>query len=462
MTIPLNVPSWAHFAGTGVTANYPLNFPNFEDVTIEVYISRNFDGDPLNLQDIADEGPHIYPLFSGTDYVLNNVAKPNTEIVLLDASAVPPGWVGPIPARQEWLDSNGFLADGYSLYIEFITNAMRPAQLAHGNMLVPALTKDLDRLAMHIKAIHHRLERVVTYSERTMDTYLPLPPITGDTMLYKFADIYAKLQQLLDAMTNSAEVPTGGTKGDYLEYNAQGGLDVKSGIFQGYSQTLGRNVVTTGLTDAINQLFNWAVFPPTISLVSITFPNIAREKGTVIGPIDLRATAGKGTNNVLNVVFNGAGGATYPLASIGGSQDHTYPGTISSSTTFTATANDDQGLSATASITFNFYMRKFWGVVANTNPTEAQIEAMTNNALASSRGTISNIPAGNSGTFPCFAYPASLGLATGIIDAFSNNVISGYTRTSVNITNSLGVTEPYHVYTQNLAIGGSAMTLNLT
>lgn len=92
--------------------------------------------------------------------------------------------------------------------------------------------------------------------------------------------------------------------------------------------------------------------------------------------------------------------------------------------------------------------RLYYGVTSSTNITESIIEGFKDNALVTSKGrTITGITTGK-GEYLVIAYPVLLGALTSI-NINGQNQLGGFTRTTVSVTNSLGLAQSYYVYRSN-------------
>lgn len=273
MTVPLSTPSYNHYTGLGTLKVYPITFPTYEPETVQAYITNMPDwshiaGDTLG-------GIVVYDLVLATDYTLQNVNSPNTSLTLKDASYVPPGWVGPIPERQVWLDEDGFLKTGYYLYVEFISNSMRPSVLGPGNNLIPALSKDLDRLTMHMKALDHKMSE-------------------------GFRDFLNLLATGGGGSPPAGLLPPPTEEGQYLEGNNLLEATWQSGKFEGFSLRYGQAINLASIREAFEYVFDFGYLAPAISL-SCSPSTAIREKGTSVAAVTMTATTTKNTENITAV-----------------------------------------------------------------------------------------------------------------------------------------------------------------
>tara|TARA_R100000734_G_C3306729_1_gene97235 strand:- start:429 stop:1391 length:963 start_codon:yes stop_codon:yes gene_type:complete len=111
---------------------------------------------------------------------------------------------------------------------------------------------------------------------------------------------------------------------------------------------------------------------------------------------------------------------------------------------FNLTANDGSA-TQTASLTFNFYNRKFWGGSSNSTLTSSQIIALANTPFVTSTLALSSTTATTSGTqylFYCFPTRYSQ-TPTFFVNGFDTT----FTQLSnVSVTNSSGYQEDYEVW----------------
>lgn len=420
MTVPLSTPSYVHYTGNSTLKVYPIPFPTYEPETIEVYITNLPDwshiaGDTLG-------GIVVYDLVLNTDYTLQNVAKPNTSVTLKDASDVPPGWVGPIPERQVWLDADGFLKTGYYIYVEFITNSMRPSTLASGNNLIPALSKDLDRLAMHIKALDHKtsegfrdfLNLIVTSGGSSPPAGLLPPPIE---------------------------------EGQYLEGNDLLEAAWQSGKFEGFSLRYGTELNLASIRDAFLYIFNFGYIAPTISL-SCSPAQTVREKGTVVSAVTMSATTVKKTEDIVAVRHyrNGVLVDTEASPAPGGGVESFVESTPFSDNMSFYSRVDDTTTIGTQSNTVSYpFAYPYYEGRGAAGLNAAGIVANLTKVVRSSTASVPVTSSPTSEHF-YFCYPAAYPALTSILDPSSFEILSGFTVRTVTITGLDGTPQSYRVY----------------
>lgn len=129
-----------------------------------------------------------------------------------------------------------------------------------------------------------------------------------------------------------------------------------------------------------------------------------------------------------------------------GSWTYTMSTATTDTTTFKAvvtyTKSDDVDTSVTKTASINFYYNKFYGGVADLNPTEATVEALSSTLATAKGGTYSfTVTAGRI----CYAYPKSLGALTSIKDGNGFSLFDSFTRTEQSYTQN-GTTVVYYRY----------------
>lgn len=147
-------------------------------------------------------------------------------------------------------------------------------------------------------------------------------------------------------------------------------------------------------------------------------------------------------------------------STVTGSWTYTMPSATTDSTTFKAvvtyTKSDNTDTTATKTASINFYYNKFYGAVADLNPSEATVEALTAALGTAKGGTYSfTVSAGRI----CYAYPKSLGALTSIKDGNGFSLFDSFTRTEVNYTQN-GTSVPYYRYvlTDATTVSGYSVT----
>ena len=129
-----------------------------------------------------------------------------------------------------------------------------------------------------------------------------------------------------------------------------------------------------------------------------------------------------------------------------GSWTYTMDTATTSTTTFKAivkyTKSNDADDQQTKTASINFYFNKFYGGVADLNPSEATVEALTSALATGKGGTYSfTVSAGRI----CYAYPKSLGALSSIKDGNGFSLFDSFTRTEQTYTQA-GQSVAYYRY----------------
>jgi hypothetical protein len=161
-----------------------------------------------------------------------------------------------------------------------------------------------------------------------------------------------------------------------------------------------------------------------------------------------------GTQNIASATINGSlTGITQNANGASGSVTLNVSANVTTTITIIVTTID--GKTATASTSFTFIPKRYWGYCATTSPSRAEISASAgggSNLSGSRIGTFTVNPSGINYIF--YATPVSQGTAT-IRDAGTNaDVTSAFNQTIISFTNASGYTQNYYVYTSKNATGG--------
>lgn len=144
-----NVPAQDEYVGNGGSSSFPITFPLWTSTDAIVYVIRALDGVRLDLDLTAD-------------FTLNSALD---ELTLVNDS-------------QEWLAS-GKLATGYTLYIEFTSEAYQPSSFGDLGRTSPLKFEGtVDRLAMFMKSVKLIASRALSASGG--GSIAELPPFTGN------------------------------------------------------------------------------------------------------------------------------------------------------------------------------------------------------------------------------------------------------------------------------------------
>lgn len=254
---------------------------------------------------------------------------------------------------------------------------------------------------------------------------------------------------------SGAGVPPGGAEGSVLTKLSATDQDVDwvDYAYSGYSQRFGANFSSTDLDDTLAKILNITYAGPLVSLTAAGSTTI-REKGTAVTSVLLTAATTKRSNDIAEVRFyKGASlidTISSPTAS-GGSETYTWTGSFSDNTTFSVEVDDVSGgggpTTATDSKTFTFVYPYYVGAGAS-GLSASSVAGLTKLTQASSATVNRTITAGAGEVF-YFAYPASYGALTSILDVNNFETISDWTLRTEDITGLDGNPVSYRIYEFN-------------
>ena len=214
--------------------------------------------------------------------------------------------------------------------------------------------------------------------------------------------------------------------------------------------------VTYGTTD-IKSTLNAILYPSQPPIATLT-GGVTQEL-TAAGA-DLSATlsytAGRSTATqpLQTIIITSSNGQSYnktftqPNApgSVSGTQIVTVPRNLTTTFTNTVTAADNRNASATTS--FSFLPKRYWGMVATQSPTDANIIAQSSELSASRAKSWTVTPTANYYLF--YAYPANEGNLTSLkVNTFES--ILSFTLTQRTFVNASGYSQLYLIYVANNA-----------
>lgn len=195
--------------------------------------------------------------------------------------------------------------------------------------------------------------------------------------------------------------------------------------------------------------------PPT-ALISGGIPIELTSAATITQPVNYAYGKQTGTQNIASATIGGStSGITQSASGASGSVSETFTANVSATYSLVVTTVDSK--TASASTTFTFLPKRYWGRCTGTAPSSSEILAAAgggSNLSASRAGTFTVTASGSNYVF--YAMPVSLGAVVSIKDASTNaDVTSAFNRTTVSFTNASGYTQNYYVYTSQSATGGN-------
>lgn len=213
----------------------------------------------------------------------------------------------------------------------------------------------------------------------------------------------------------------------------------------GYSASLRQWVDTASLQASVDLLMAISYAAPSISLGVAPAPTL-REKGDTVTSVALTAVIGKRSNDITAVAFFRndiqIDAVATPQAG-GGSETYTDNADFSDTTTYTATASDGTSQTQANTITYPFVYPYYYGV-GMAGLADAQINTLTKAIIAQSPAVA--VTTQPSGQVFYFAYPASYGPLTSILDANGFETLSDYNQRTASVTGLDGTAQSYRVY----------------
>jgi hypothetical protein len=403
MTVGINAVATLEFPGTGTTHEFSVAFPTFENANVEVFI-----GYPTTTSYLTHT---IVQLNINTDYTLSRIGiqNQNATLTLVDSG-------------QMWI-SAGKLAVGYTMFVKFTTKPVQPARISG-----MGLETVVDRHTMNINALRDEMLRCVKFTDYSY--LVEGKRLTAEELLWR-------LIVLEDVMN----VLTGNDSG--YAYN-------------GWSARFSEFFSSTGLSDTLEKILMLSYQAPSVSL-SATGSGTLREKGNTVTNPTLTASVTKKTDLIAKIEFfyNNvlvAGGTYEPPSNTGsGITNHAWTGSFTDNVTFKVEVTDDgtQGGPTTVSstVTYSFVYPYYYGA-GPAGKTPAQVAALTKDVVASTATKSVTFTTADSDVY-YFAYPASYGALTQILDISNFDTLSDWTLTTADITGLDGNPVSYRIYEFN-------------
>jgi hypothetical protein len=318
----------------------------------------------------------------------------------------------------------------------------------------------LDRLVGMVQQIEEKLTRVpllgpteqVTLSGMTMPE-----PLAGGLLGWDAtADAlrYYTAAELLAA--SGGGVPAGGDQYALLEKlsSTDGDADWSDPIeYDGFSSRFNATFTSAGIKDTLDKIIAITYTAPLISL-SASGSGTIREKGDAVTSSTLTAAITKRSDPIAEVRFyqnpstlldTQTSGGGIPN---GGNSTYAWTGSFSDNTTFRAEVEDDGSTggptTVTATASFTFVYPYYVGAGA-AGLTAAAVAALTKRIITSSASRNETITAGAGEVF-YFAYPASYGALTSILDVNGFETFPDWTLRTENITGLDGNPVSYRIY----------------
>lgn len=311
-----------------------------------------------------------------------------------------------------------------------------------------------------------------TYIDETEDTPNPNPVILdadgyatiwigGGTYKFVLTDADENVIFTQDNVSRPATgpagpdgIPAGGTTGSVLTKlsGSDGDADWIDYQFEGFSARFGENFASTGLEDTLAKILNLQYTAPSISL-SASGSGTVREKGAAVTASTLTAALTKRSDPLAAVRFyigaslldTQTSGGGIPS---GGNSTYNWTGSFSDNTTFSAQVDDNGSTGGPTTVTsntsFTFVYPYYVGAGAASLVASA-VAALTKRLITSTSSRTETITASAGNVF-YFAYPASYGALTSILDVNNFETLADWTLRTENITGLDGNAISYRIY----------------
>lgn len=339
------------------------------------------------------------------------------------------------------------------------------------NSVFPANSTEtnLDRIVAMIQQVNNKFKRVLRLTSLANPDFpdgVDVPDAEAGSLLAWNATGDA-LENISPAAlaASSGGLPVSGDQYSLLEKASS--TDGDAGwtdplVYQGYSERYNELVDLEGIKAVADYIMDMGYAPPTISLGTSPSYSTIRERGDTIASVDLTATIGLVLDAIATVRFyrgvtlldtQVAGGAIPS----GGSSVYTDATPFSTTTSYSAQVDDDSAQakpSATsATRTFTFVYPYYYGVGAASLGTG--VSGLTKQIITETTNTTRNFTVNGSQKM-YFAYPASYGTLSSILDVNSFNTVGDWTLTVANITGLDGNPVSYNIYEfNNFAVAGT-------
>lgn len=235
-----------------------------------------------------------------------------------------------------------------------------------------------------------------------------------------------------------------------------GGITDADYVYEGYSARFGEQFgPSTGLQDTIARILNISYTPPSISL-SASGSGTIREKGAEVSSTTLTATITKRSTAISEVRFYQGATLIETKSSPnpnGGTETYAYETPFDDNISFSARVDDTaSGVDGPSTVTsntvsFNFVYPYYVGSGA-ASLSAANVASLTKRVIASTSSRAETITVGD-GEHTYFAYPASYGALTSILDENGFEVFSSWTLRTEDITGLDGTAQSYRIYEGN-------------
>lgn len=421
------------YLGDGVADTFAIPFdfiPASASSQIKVYLVDSAGEKVLQVEGPSNDYELDPPYNSVTNpagpaNVIFATAPPNTHRVLVER-------VLPITQIISYVDSGKFVAKTHERGMDRLTFMMQ--QIADKLLRVPVLNiLDEALIAMDVpKAIPNGLLAINTAGDGF--TWIDGASLAGGAGL---------------------GIPTGGLVGEMLAKKTLADFELEwiSYAYAGYSARFSEAFATANLKETLDQIIDITYTAPQVSL-SASGSGTIREKGTAVTAVTLSATVTKRSDPIAEVRFYKDGVLINTIASpnpAGGVETYNWTGSFSDNTSFSVQVDDDgtSGGPSTVSSTQSFTFVYPYFVGAGAAGLSAANVALLTKLTQVSTATVNRTITAAGGEVFFFAYPASYGALTSILDVNGFETLPDWTLRTENITALDTSTVSYRIYEFN-------------
>lgn len=326
------------------------------------------------------------------------------------------------------------------------------------DLSLPRIEQAFDWVMGPIQRIVYRLKYMWTlpdnYDVTGFNMVIPAP-VAGKVLSVNEAGDALEWIDPLTIELDLVGIPAAGLTGDVLVKKTDLDYDSewKSYGVSGYSSRFSQNIETNTLEETIAAILAITYTGPGVSL-SASGSGTVREKGTAVTAVTLNATVTKRSDPIAAVRFYKGATLIHTVPTpnpAGGVETYEWTGSFSDNESFSVQVDDDgtTGGPTTASSTQNFVFVYPYFVGAGAAALAAAAVAALTKLTQASTATVNRTITAGAGEVFYFAYPASYGALTSILDVNGFETFPDWTLRTENITALDASSVSYRIYEFN-------------
>lgn len=329
------------------------------------------------------------------------------------------------------------------------------------NFRPPTVEEMGDRLAAMIQQLNEKLSRVPIFdpTERQTEASMIMPTPETDTVLTWNGTGWEWTTFAAIASGGGSGITAGGTTGQVLRKASDddGDGEWASYGYEGYSARFSESVDLATLQETLDYIMDITYTAPLITLTASGSGTI-REKGTAVLSSTLTAAITKRSDPILTVRFyentnalvdTQVAGGGIPS---GGNSTYSWTGSFSDTYVFKAEVDDNGATggptTVSSTVTFTFVYPYYYGGEAAAL-SAANVRALLTQANIASSSSLTRTLTAGAGDVLYFAYPASYGALTSILDVNGFETFPDWTLRTENITGLDATAQSYRIYEFN-------------